>query len=633
MCGFVGYINGTDGVLENNKNILETMMQRIVHRGPDSSGVFMDDQAALGFRRLAIIDLTESGNQPFYSEDERYVMVFNGEIYNFKALREELKQLGHNFLSQTDSEVIIRGYEEYGEAIVNQLRGMFAFCIWDRQEKSALIARDGFGIKPLYYTKHTTDGSFIFGSEVKTFLDHPRFIKEFNHQALQPYLSFQYNPLIETFFEGVYKLQPGHYMKVKDGQIETIQYWDKKFDENTSKKATLPLEHYVKEVKDTVKGSVDIHSISDVKVGSFLSGGVDSSYITALLNPEHSFSVGFNQYEAMFNETDIAKSLSEQLNIDNQRKFVSDEEAFEKIETIMYHLDEPDSNPSVVPLYFLSQLASEHVKVVLSGEGADEIFGGYDWYKPSRLNDFYTKFPLTFRRSLHQMLKKNTGKESRLERFLERGIHPIEERFIGQALVYTDHEAYNLLLEPYRMGITTAHVTRPYYEKVKHLDDLSKMQYLDLNLWLQGDILQKADKMSMAHSIELRVPFLDKEVMELAKTIPTEYRANYNNTKIVLRQAAREVLPEEWAKRKKVGFPVPIRHWLRKEPFYSHVREMFLSDLALKFFEQDVLLHLLDDHRDQVMDAGRRIWTVYVFLVWYKRFFIDDKGLCQTKLD
>lgn len=628
MCGFVGYVNGKLGILPDNETTLKLMSNRIAHRGPDSYGQYTNDHVSLGFRRLSIIDLSRQGNQPLYSEDERYSLVFNGEIYNFQELRQELKKLGYHFSSKTDSEVIIRGYEEYGEGIIPKLRGMFAFAIWDDQEEKLLLARDGFGIKPLYYTQHTTDGSFIFGSEIKAFMDHPRFIKSLNKIALKPYLTFQYNPLEETFFKEVYKLKPSHYMTVKDGVITQTKYWEQKF---IPSKKVLPLKTYVSQIKETVQESVKMHEISDVQVGSFLSGGIDSSYITALLKPNLTYSIGFNQYEKMFNETDLAEQLSKQLGINNKRKFVSGDEAFDKMETIIYHLDEPDSNPSVVPLYFLAGLASKDVKVVLSGEGADEIFGGYEWYKPSKLNDYYRKIPLGLRQIAKRIIDP-MHHNPRLDHFLTRGTLPIEQKFIGQAIVYTDQEALDMVTEPFSQSPSAIAICRPVYDEVSQQDELSKMQYLDMNVWLPGDILLKADKMSMAHSLELRVPFLDKEVMELAKTIPAKYRANYEETKYALREAALSVLPDEWANRKKVGFPVPIRHWLRKDPFYGKVKALFEMDLTKKFFDQDQLLHLLEDHLHKVADNGRKIWTAYVFLTWYQIYFIEDEGNCQTEL-
>ncbi|MFC5558260.1 asparagine synthase (glutamine-hydrolyzing) [Ureibacillus thermophilus] len=617
MCGFIGYIHGTDEI-DHHKTI-ERMMDTIIHRGPDSGGKHVDEKVSLGFRRLSIIDLSNAANQPLYNEDGSIVLVFNGEIYNFQELREELIEKGYHFKTKSDSEVLIYSYMEYGEEFVKQLRGMFAFCIWDKNRNQMMLARDGFGIKPLYYSNHTKDNTFIFGSEIKSFLPHPSFIKEMNKDALRPYLTFQYSAMDETFFKGVYKLRPAHYMIVKDGKIVKMEkYWDKKYHakDNT-------LEYYVEEIRKTVKESVEAHKISDVKVGSFLSGGIDSSYVTALLRPNTSFSVGFKNYEKMFNETDHAKELSELLNIENKRTFVSADDVFEKLPTIQWHMDEPQSNPSSVPLYFLCELASKDVTVVLSGEGADEIFGGYEWYQPSKRMEAYEKIPFGLRRIISNIAKKLP--KNKYTNFLVKGGQTIEERFIGEAVVWDEEDALNVLKPAYRSGPSVHSITKPIYAEVPYEDDVTKMQYLDLNLWLPGDILLKADKMSMAHSLELRVPFLDKKVMELAKNIPTPYRVNEEDTKYALRQAALKELPEEWAKRKKLGFPVPIRHWFREEKYYNLVKEAFQSEYAKEFFNTDQLMKYLDDHYHQKANYARYIWTVYVFLVWYKRFFIDVK--------
>ncbi|MFJ7980696.1 asparagine synthase (glutamine-hydrolyzing) [Lysinibacillus xylanilyticus] len=614
MCGFIGYINGTN-VIDHHQTI-ENMMNTIIHRGPDSGGIHSDDTVTLGFRRLSIIDLSDVANQPLYSADGNIVLVFNGEIFNFQELRADLIEKGHNFKTHSDSEVIIYGYVEYGVEFVKKLRGMFAFCIWDKKNDLQFIARDGFGIKPLYYTENTTDGTFIFGSEIKSFLPHPSFIKELNKDALRPYLTFQYSSMDETFFKGVYKLQPAHYMLIKNGQKQIVQYWDKKFH---AKEA--PIEKYVEDIRTTVRESVDAHQISDVKVGSFLSGGIDSSYITSLLRPDKSFSVGFSDYEDMFNETNLAKDLSDTLNIQNERKYISADECFEALPKIQWHMDEPQSNPSSVPLYFLSELASKDVTVVLSGEGADEIFGGYSWYQNSGKMQQYEKVPFGIRKALRgiaEALPKN-----QYTHFLVKGGQTVEERFIGEAVVWDEEDALNVLKPDYKNGPSVKTITKRIYDEVPGDDDVTKMQYLDLNLWMPGDILLKADKMSMAHSIELRVPFLDKEVMELAKNIPSKYRVNDIDTKYVLRQAAHQELPEEWAKRPKLGFPVPIRHWLREEKYYKMVKEMFTTDFANEFFDTKQLVGYLDEHYEEKANRGRYIWTAYVFLVWYKQFFVD----------
>lgn len=614
MCGFVGFTDTT--LLIDKVKVINEMMDTIVHRGPDKAGVFTDDSTTFGFRRLKIIDLSDEAGQPMYNEDKSCVLVFNGEIYNYQELRVTLKENGHIFKSNTDSEVVIHAYEEYGVDLLNKLRGMFAFAIWDTKNETMFLARDFFGIKPLYYTQNTSDNSFIFGSEIKSFLKHPSFIKELNKDALKPYLTFQYSVLDETFFKGVYKLKPAHYMIYKNGEIKINRYWDPMYNE---KKDTLT--YYVDKIKQSMEESVKYHKISDVKVGSFLSGGIDSSYITALLKPNNTFTVGFEDFKTTFNETDLAKDLSDILGIENHKKLISAEESFELLPTIQYHMDEPQSNPSSVPLYFLAELASKYVTVTLSGEGADEIFGGYAWYETSSKMISYQKVPYFIRRPislLSKVLPKN-----KMTTFLLKGGQKVEEKFIGQAIVFEESEALRILKDDYKNGPSVQSITKKVYERAKGKDDLTKMQYLDLNLWMPGDILLKADKMSMAHSIELRVPFLDKEVMSLAAQIPSDLRVNSINSKYALRTAAKEVLPDAWANRSKVGFPVPIRHWLREEKYYTMVKEMFQSDISKEFFNTEMILKYLDDHYTEKNNHARYIWTVYVFLVWYKKFFIE----------
>ncbi|SDZ10416.1 asparagine synthase (glutamine-hydrolysing) [Proteiniborus ethanoligenes] len=614
MCGFVGFANAKLDI--DKEKVIKDMADTIIHRGPDSEGYFTDNNVTFGFRRLQIIDLSEEASQPMYNEDKTCVMVFNGEIYNYQELRRELQEKGHIFKSNTDSEVIIHAYEEYGIELLGKIRGMFAFSIWDMKKETMFLARDFFGIKPLYYTNNTLDNSFIFGSEIKSFLKQPAFIKELNEDALRPYLTFQYSVLDETFFKGVYKLKPAHYMIYKEGKTEIKPYWDPMYKEKENS-----LEFYVQRIKDTVKESVKYHRISDVEVGSFLSGGVDSSYITSLLMPSKTFSVGFKDYEDIFNETNLAKDLSDILNIENHRRFISAEESFEALEAIQYHMDEPQSNPSVVPLYFLSKLASEHVTVVLSGEGADEIFGGYSWYETTPTMKKYKKIPYIIRRPVSLMSKALP--QNRITSFLTKGGQKVEEWFIGQAKVFDEEHALRVLKAKYKNGPSVHSITKEVYDKVKDQDDVTKMQYIDMNLWMPGDILLKADKMSLAHSIELRVPFLDKEVMSLASQIPTRYRVNEKNSKYALRIAAKETLPEEWANRTKVGFPVPIRHWLREEKYYNIVKNMFKSDVAEEFFDTEELTRIIDEHYTGKRNYARQIWTVYVFLVWYKKYFIE----------
>ncbi|MCQ6276686.1 asparagine synthase (glutamine-hydrolyzing) [Bacillus sp. V3B] len=626
MCGFVGFADSVIGI--DSSKVINDMMDTIRHRGPDSGDFFSDDRVTLGFRRLSIIDLSEEGSQPMYNEDGSLVLVFNGEIYNYQELRSELLKKGHIFKSDADSEVVVHAYEEYGVDLLQKVRGMFAFAIWDKKSETMFLARDFFGIKPLYYTQNTVDNSLIFGSEIKSFLKHPAYKKELNKDALKPYLTFQYSVLDETFFKGVFKLKPGHYMIYKKGQMEIKPYWDIDFNEKEK-----GLEDYIEQINSTLRESVAYHKISDVKVGSFLSGGVDSSYITALLKPNKTFSIGFQDHEGIFNETNLAKDLSDILEIENYKKLMNADECFEKLPTIQYHMDEPQSNLSSVPLYFLTEMASKHVTVVLSGEGADEIFGGYAWYQKSAKLQKYEKIPYAIRRSISRIsdhLPKN-----QITNFLVKGGQKIEEKFIGEAIIFEEEEAMNILQDDYKKGPSVQNITKKVYDQVKDKDDVTKMQYLDLKLWLPGDILLKADKMSMAHSIELRVPFLDKEVMSVAEELPSNLRVNDVDTKYALRAASKEVLPEEWAKREKVGFPVPLRHWLREEKYYNIVKEAFQSEVTKEFFNRDELLSMLDDHYTGKHNYARNIWTVYVFLVWYNKFFIEleEQDSTSTEVD
>ena len=612
MCGFVGFT----GYLENRNQIIKKMADRIIHRGPDMEGYHISEaedhsHIALGFRRLSIIDLSD-GAQPMYNEDRSVVCVFNGEIYNFQPLREELISKGHVFRTKCDTEVLVHSFEEYGEDMVKRLRGMFAFVIWDKKTGKMFGARDPFGIKPFYYTI-LPGGELIFGSEIKSFLDHPGFVPEVNPDALRPYLTFQYSATEETFFKNTYKLLPAHCFTFENGKINIREYWDIDF----SSKKEMSFDEAVEAVDNRVRESVQTHRISDVKVGSFLSGGVDSSYITAALMPHDTFSVGFNFDK--FNETGEAQELSKLLGVENYTRMLTADDCFGALADIQYHMDEPQSNPSSVPLYFLAKLASEHVTVVLSGEGADEIYAGYEWYDETPLMRKYKKIPGCLRRgaaSISEKLPYFKGHD-----FIIKGSGRPEDYFIGQALVFPEKEAEAILRPKYRNGMKTVDITAPIYDRVKGLSELEKKQYLDLKLWLPGDILLKADKMSMAHSIELRVPYLDVEVMREAAMIPAEYKITAENTKYVLRKAANRILPNEWADRTKKGFPVPIRNWLREEKYYNYAKDYFTSDAAVEFFEPDALMKLLDDHREGRANNGRKIWTALVFLVWHRRFF------------
>ena len=427
MCGFVGFT----GMTNDREHDLSRMMDRIVHRGPDMGGMYFDRDVALGFRRLSILDLSEAGAQPLESEDGNVVVVFNGEIYNFQSLRAELEAQGHTFHCGADTEVLVHGYEEWGDDLVYRLRGMYAFVIWDKQRRRLMGARDIFGIKPFYYYP-IADGGMIFGSEIKSFLDHPKFVKEVNPDALLPYLTLQYSATEETFFKGVYKLPAAHYFTLEDGKMTVKRYWDCTFREQRT-----DFETCAEKLDGVVHESVAAHRIADVEVGAFLSGGVDSSYIAACLMPDDTFSVGFEQHK--FNETNYAAELSEKLGITNIRKLITADECFDAFSDIQYHMDEPQSNPSSVPLWFLAKLAREHVTVVLSGEGADELFAGYEWYGDTPAMEKFKKTPLGVRRAAASVAKHMPYFKGK--NFLLKCSERPEDYFLGQALVFPEAEA------------------------------------------------------------------------------------------------------------------------------------------------------------------------------------------------
>lgn len=611
MCGLTGFV----GAVDNREQVLENMMNTIIHRGPDSSGSFVDEEAALGFRRLSIIDITETGDQPLYNEDKTKVLTFNGEIYNYQELREELIEAGHVFITHTDSETILHGYEEWGEGLVQRLRGMYAFVIWDRETKRLFGARDMFGIKPFYYAQ--MNDTFLFGSEIKSFLEHPKFDKVFNEELLGVYLSFQFVPTNETFFKGVYCLQPGHYFVYADGEMKITRFYEPNFSGDTKKS----FEEVVGDIEAVMKESVETHKISDVEVGSYLSSGVDSSYMAYLGNVDHTFTVGFG--EEKYSEIRDAKEFAKTIGVKNDSKIIEPEEYWDCLSDAMYYMDEPLADAAAIALYFLSKEAAKKVKVVLSGEGSDELFGGYNIYCEPLEYTGFDKIPFGIRRMLGKFAENVLPRSMKGRGFLIRHGKTLEERYIGNAYVFSEKEAEKVLKKSSKLK--NQDVTAPYYLRVQEKDPVTKMQYLDMHIWLVHDILMKGDKMGMANSLEVRVPFLDKKVMELAESLPLEYRVKAPRTKIALRAAADRNIRSKTAEKKKLGFPIPIRVWLREEKYYNRVKEMFSTKEAKQFFDVNYLMKLLEEHKTEKQDNSRKIWTVYIFLIWYDRFFANGK--------
>ena len=617
MCGICGFT----GRRQDQKTVIEKMMKSIEHRGPDSEGSFFGGEITLGFRRLSIIDL-EDGQQPMESADGNLHMVFNGEIYDYQELREELEAAGITFRTHSDTEVLVNTIQQYGEKALDKLRGMFGFAVWNEKEQTLMLARDFFGIKPVYYAQ--IGEHFVFASEIKSILAFPGYKREVNHLALEQYLSFQYSPLEETFFKGIYKLMPGHMLIYKDGKYKIKTYFQPRLTPGVSAEKRhekkQDMQSLQKQLANVLEDSVKHHMLSDVEVGAFLSGGVDSGYLAAVSGADQVFTVGF--YEgSRYNEISKAAEVAKKAGLKHHVKIISKQEFWDSLPDVMYHMDEPLGDASAIALYFLSEEAAKHVKVVLSGEGADELFGGYNIYREPESLKAVSWIPFGIRRAIGKMAVKLPDIKGR--DFLIRAGMKVEERFIGNAYIYREKEKAQIL----KNGITgpsAQEFLHPFYEEIEGrcpLRDMEKMQSVDLNYWLPGDILQKADKMSMAHSLEVRVPFLDKDVFDLAAGIPKEAKIAEGTTKYIFRKAVSGHIPEETDSRKKLGFPIPIRVWLKQDDWYQMVMEMFTSCEAKQFFHTEKLAELLKEHKAGKRDNSRKIWTVLAFLIWYKQFF------------
>ena len=613
MCGFAGYIHNY-GTFDKEE-VIHKMADRIKHRGPDDAHYYIDDGIALGFRRLSIIDL-EGGRQPILNEDGSLVLLFNGEIYNYQELREELIKAGHVFTTKTDSETILHGYEEYGKKILDRLRGMFAFIIWNKNTKELFGARDIFGIKPFYYYKKGKE--FMFGSEIKSFLSHPNFEKELDEDMIPLYLSYEYSPDERTIFKNVFKLPGAHCFTYKNGELKVERYYKIEYKIEDDKS----LEYWEDAITKEFTESVSMHQIADVEVGCFLSSGVDSSYVVKEISKGtkkvKTFSVGYE--EEKYSELPYAQDFSDVIGVPNIANKVYADEFFDAVPEIQYYMDEPLPNPSEIPLYFLAKNARRYVKVVLSGEGADELFGGYPMYLAGGHFDHYShKVPRPVRKVLGTVAKHCPNFKGK--NFLVRGAMEPYQRFMRANYVFQSAERQKFLKRPIASKVPEEYSKR-YFNEVSNLDEPTQLQYVDMHTWMIYDILLKADRMSMANSLELRVPFLDKKMLELSTRIPSRYRAANETTKIALRGAAIKQLPERTANKKKLGFPVPLNDWLREDKYYNKVKAAFQSDIAEKFFVTSELIKLLDDHKNGKALNMQKIWSFYTFILWYEQFFV-----------
>ncbi|HHX75274.1 MAG TPA: asparagine synthase (glutamine-hydrolyzing) [Firmicutes bacterium] len=604
MCGFLGIWQKGTGKFWPD---LEAVTETFAHRGPDDSAVSFAGPAALAFRRLKIIDLSERGRQPMANEDGSLLLVFNGEVYNYLELRAELVRRGHVFRSDSDCEVVLHLYEEESFDCVHRLRGMFAFCLYDGKKQLFFGARDRFGIKPLYYTE--TPDYFALASEAKAFTRLPSFAVRVNSGAIPHYLTFQYVPEPETMFAGVYKIPPAHYFVWQGGKLALTRYWQAFF---LPQKRPLP--EVEEEVRAVLREAVRLHTRSDVPWGAFLSGGIDSTVIVSLLRelgPVSTFSVGYA--EAGYSELSEAAETARYLETDHEEYLITPEEYWHNLPRLVWHFDDPVADPAGIALYYVARMARTKITVTLSGEGADEVFGGYGIYREPQALRPLSLLPrplVTAAASLWPGILP--GKN-----YLRRAATPLAQRFFGNALIFTEAEKQKLLRQKNYRPPTA--VTAPYYREAAQYDDVTAMQYLDLHTWMAGDILVKADKMTMANSLELRVPFLDHHVFELAATIPTGYKIKNGLTKYVLRRAFADLVPPSAVNRPKRGFPVPTRVWLRSR-LAGEVASLLQDGPHARYFHLPFIRGLLADHRAGRADNSRKIWTLVIFALWLQQF-------------
>ena len=622
MCGIAGVLGGP----QRTTPLIGPMLDVITHRGPDDFGEYVADRFAFGMRRLSIIDLA-GGHQPMWSADDSVGIVFNGEIYNYRELRTELSGAGRSFQTHSDTETILVGYQAGRDdlpAFFRSLRGMFGLCLYDVERQVLVLARDPFGIKPLYYR---LDGNAAhprvrsFGSEIKSLLLDPEYTPAVNDEALLNYLSFQFNPLAETFFAGIHRLDPGCYavISLADGSITVDRYWRYEFAEPWEDEHALTAG-----VRECLEDSVAHHVIADVPVGAFLSGGIDSAITVTLVQeqrralgqePVKTFTVGFDAVS----EHAQAREVADRLGTDHHEVHVDLHEYLEVLPQIAWYFDEPVADPSAVSLYFVARAAREEVKVVLSGEGADELFGGYRIYRePMDLDRI---------RDLPRPLRAASDRLSRLPRsfpgrnYLRRAATAFNERYIGNAYVFRPSEVRRLLrstpnTEHVRPGVELAQI----YPGFDELPESRRMQLVDMHFWLRGDILAKADRMTMAHSLELRVPYLDPEVAALSERIPDRLKYRDGTTKWVLRRAFRGRVSEATEHRDKLGFPTPLGTWLRQDPD-AVVAPIRASTWLAEVVDMQVVESLIADHVAGRADNSRRIFVLLMLALWHGQFF------------
>lgn len=626
MCGIAGWINLKNKSSQNDEAVLHLMCERMKHRGPDSEGLWTDETVALGMRRLSVIDL-HTGEQPVYSEDRSIVVVMNGELYNFREVRASLEKRGHKFETQTDTEILPHLYEEYGEAMLEHINGMFAFALWDKRKQKLLIARDKFGEKPLYYG--VFDNKLIFASEPKVLLANPSVKPEINLDSLRSYLSFDYVPAPNSIYKGISKLPAAHFLTVEKGEIRTRRYWNLSWQ----KKETKSLESSAEELRELLADAVRMRLVADVPLGILLSGGVDSSTVAAFATQFSSekvktFSIGFE--EDSFDESKFARQVATHLNTEHYEEKLSVERAADLISEIGTWLDEPMSDGSLIPTLLLSKFVRKHVTVALGGDGGDEIFAGYPMYFAHKVANIYNGIPGVLRNNLIEPVvnnlpvsNKNLSFDYKAKRFVRASKYDLVTRHHSWFGSFSIDEQSKLLSKD-----VLANTSNDIYKGAKDLleicdaeNDIEKMQFLDINFYMAEDILTKVDRASMAVSLEVRAPFLDSRVAEFAAQIPLEYKLKGNKGKHILKKAMEPFLPKNILHRPKKGFGIPIAEWLKGR--LNPLMHELLDEKRLKeqgLFDEKFVKKLIKEHETNAASHHKQLWTLLVFQLWYDNF-------------
>ncbi len=624
MCGIAGFVSREKDAPTVEREILLDKMCRIIeHRGPDEQGLRVEGRAALGMRRLSIIDL-KGGQQPIYSEDANLVIVFNGEIYNYRELKAELEALGHRFKTNSDTETILLAYQEFGAACLEKLRGMFAFAIWNRREETLFIARDRVGKKPLFYAL-TEKGNFVFGSELKVLLAHGEIEKTVDCAALDAYLTFGYVPEEFCIFKTVRKLAPANYLIFKNGEIETQKYWDFKYERITTIKSEA---EYVEELRELLREAVKIRLISEVPLGAFLSGGVDSSAIVGIMaqlsdQPVKTFSIGFN--EDSFNELKYARLAAKHFKTEHH-EFVVTPDLVGMIDELVWHFDEPFADPSSLPTFMVSKMAREYVTVVLSGDGGDELFAGYTRYVTDKKRGGLNKLPRTFRENLLKPLSENLPHGAKGKNYLYNASLGAVDRYIDSVSHFNGMQRKSLYKKEFLNALNGDFGAgeksfRNIADRVATGNPIDTLLYLDSKTYLPSDILTKVDRMSMATSLEARVPLLDHKLIDFVMRIPPDLKLKGLETKYIFRKAVRGIVPDAILDRPKQGFGVPINEWIN-----SHLRERIHETLFEKrtlergYFEPKYIKTLLAEHSKERRDHSYALWVLFMLELWHRKF-------------